>query len=56
MERRALNTAEVQTALADLPGWEVVDGKLSKLFRFQSFAAAMGWMVSVAIYADCRVS
>ena len=28
MERRALNTAEVQTALADLPGWEVVDGKL----------------------------
>ncbi|NCF65573.1 MAG: 4a-hydroxytetrahydrobiopterin dehydratase [Chloroflexi bacterium] len=52
MERRALNTAEVQTALADLPGWEVVDGKLSKLFRFQSFAAAMGWMVSVAIYAD----
>ena len=52
MERRAIDTAELQAALGDLPGWEVIDGKLSKLYRFNSFAAAIGWMVSVAIYAD----
>ncbi len=52
MERRAINTAELQAALDDLPGWEVIDGKLSKMFLFNSFAAAIGWMVSVAIFAD----
>jgi len=52
MERRAISDTELKTALGDLPGWEVIDGKLSKLYRFKSFAAAMGWMVSVAMYAD----
>ncbi len=52
MERRALNNDELETALVDLPGWEIEDGKLSKTFRFKSFAQAMGWMVSVGIYAD----
>ena len=52
MERREIDTTELQAALDDLPGWEVIDGKLSKLYRFKSFAAAIGWMVSVAIYAD----
>ena len=52
MERRVLSTAELQTALDDLHGWEIKDGKLSKQYRFQSFAQAIGWMVSVAIYAD----
>lgn len=52
MERRALNNNELETVLVDLPGWEILDGKLTKTFRFKSFAQAMGWMVSAAIYAD----
>jgi 4a-hydroxytetrahydrobiopterin dehydratase len=52
MERRALNDKEVQEALADLAGWEVMDGKLTKKFKFKSFAQALGWMVSAGIYAD----
>ena len=52
MERRALNNDELEAALADLAGWEILDGKLSKTFRFKSFAQAMGWMVSAGIYAD----
>lgn len=52
MERRALNNDELETVLVDLPGWEILDGKLTKTFRFASFAQAMGWMVSAAIYAD----
>lgn len=52
MERRKLTDEEVQTALEQLPGWEVKDGKLHKRFKFDSFARAIVWMVSVAVYAD----
>lgn len=52
MERKALTEVELQAALSELSGWQVVDGKLHKEFKFASFAEAMGWMVSVAIYAD----
>ena len=51
-DRRPLNSAELQAALTELPGWQEIDGKLSKTYKFKSFAAAIGWMVSVAIYAD----
>lgn len=52
MARRKLDEDEINEALKDLPGWEVVGGKLHKLYRFPTFAEAMGWMVSVALYAD----
>ncbi|MGH2537911.1 MAG: 4a-hydroxytetrahydrobiopterin dehydratase [Candidatus Promineifilaceae bacterium] len=52
MERRALTQAELSQALAELPGWEVVDGKLHKRYTFGSFAEAIGWMVAAAIQAD----
>ena len=52
MARTKLSDAEIQAALADLPGWSVQNGKLHKVYKFDSFAAAIGWMVSVAVYAD----
>ncbi len=52
MERRKLTSEEIQVTLEELPGWEVLDGKLHKLYKFDSFAKAIGWMVSVSIYAD----
>ena len=52
MERRKVTTAEVEEALENLAGWSVDDNKLSKQFKFDTFAEAMGWMVAVAIYAD----
>jgi 4a-hydroxytetrahydrobiopterin dehydratase len=52
MTRRKLNQAEIESALVDLPGWQIQDGKLHKLFKFDSFARAIGWMVSVAVFAD----
>ena len=52
MAREKLSQPEIQAALAELTGWAVQDGKLHKVFKFDSFAAALGWMVSVAIYAD----
>jgi 4a-hydroxytetrahydrobiopterin dehydratase len=52
MTRRKLNQAEIESALAGLPGWQIQEGKLHKIFKFDSFAQAMGWMMSVAIFAD----
>ena len=52
MSRRKVSEEEIQEALKDLPGWEVKDGKLHKEYKFKDFAAAMGWMVQVGIFAD----
>lgn len=52
MSHKKLDDDEIRQALAQLPGWSVVDGKLHKEFKFGSFAEAIGWMVSVAIFAD----
>lgn len=51
-DRYPLDDAQLAAALAELPGWDVQDGKLHKVFKFKSFARAMGWMMSVAIQAD----
>ncbi len=52
MTRYKVNAEELTAALAELPGWEVKDGKLHKTYKFGSFAQAIGWMVSIAIHAD----
>ncbi len=52
MTRQKLDDSEIEIALQELSGWEVKDGKLHKTFKFGSFAQAIGWMVSVAIFAD----
>src|SRR5215467_14080031 len=51
-ERRKLSEAEVRARLLELPGWELVDGKLHKAFRFGSFVQAFGFMTSVALVAE----
>jgi len=52
MTRKTLSEQEVIEALSTLPEWELKNGKLHKAFKFNSFAAAIGWMVTVSIYAD----
>jgi 4a-hydroxytetrahydrobiopterin dehydratase len=52
MARKKLNKDEIRAALDELPGWEMKAGKLHKSFKFESFARAIGWMVSVAVHAD----
>ena len=52
MTRRKLNQEEIEFALSGLPGWQLQKGKLYKQFKFNSFARAMGWMMSIAIFAD----
>ena len=52
MKKYKLETADLNAVLQELPGWEVKAGKLHKTIKFGSFAQAMGWMVSAAVYAD----
>ena len=50
--RQKLSEAEVVNRLLEVQGWELVDGKLSKAFLFDSFVNAFGFMASVALAAE----
>jgi 4a-hydroxytetrahydrobiopterin dehydratase len=32
--------------------WQIVEGKLTKTFKFKSFIRAFGWMSQIAIWAE----
>lgn len=50
--RQKLSEAEVVSRLSEAQGWELIDGKLSKTFVFDSFVNAFGFMASVALTAE----
>jgi 4a-hydroxytetrahydrobiopterin dehydratase len=52
MTRYKVSDEELTAVLPQLPGWQIKEGKLHKTYKFGSFARAMGWMMSIAIYAD----
>ncbi len=41
-------------ALAALPGWDVVDGKLHRKFEFADFPRAFAFMTQVAFAAEAK--
>ena len=49
-----LTDEQVDKALAALPGWACVDGKLHKELRFTDFNEAFGFMARVALVAEKR--
>jgi 4a-hydroxytetrahydrobiopterin dehydratase len=48
----ALTEGQIQYALQELPGWEVIGGKLHREFKFRNFTEAFGFMTKVAIEAN----
>jgi 4a-hydroxytetrahydrobiopterin dehydratase len=50
--RGPLTSQQISEALASLPGWTVVDGKLHRRYRFGSFREAFGWMTMAALAAE----
>src|SRR5262245_52071184 len=46
--------ARVRALLAELPGWEAIDGdgKLHRQFRFADFRGAMGFVMRMALLAE----
>lgn len=49
-----LSAEERAEALADLTGWEEIEGRdaIKKEFKFKSFVEAWGWMSQMAIVAE----
>ena len=47
-----LSKAELSSALSQLNGWSVKDGKLHRQLQFASFVEAFGFMSSVALVAE----
>ena len=49
---KPLATAEIDAALAGLPGWSLAGDALVKEFKFSSFREAMAFMVRVGFEAE----
>ena len=47
-----LTQNEIETELKALPGWNLIDGKLHKTFKFDDFVAAWGFMSRAALVAQ----
>ncbi|MGK7879901.1 MAG: 4a-hydroxytetrahydrobiopterin dehydratase [Crocosphaera sp.] len=47
-----LSADELQTALNELEGWTIQEGKLHRKFQFLSFVEAFGFMSSVALVSE----
>jgi 4a-hydroxytetrahydrobiopterin dehydratase len=47
-----LNSAEIQSRLADLPGWSIEDGQLIKAWHTASFAHGVLFIVAIAQLAE----
>ena len=44
-----LEEAQLKAALEKLPGWEVRDGKLARVFKFKDFGDAFAFMAACAL-------
>jgi 4a-hydroxytetrahydrobiopterin dehydratase len=49
---KKLTPSELETAIAQLSGWKLVNDKLNKSFKFKNFVEAFGFMTKVAIVAE----
>jgi 4a-hydroxytetrahydrobiopterin dehydratase len=47
-----LSDERIREELSKLDGWNIKDGKLAKLFKFDNFVKAFGFMTQVAIEAE----
>ncbi len=45
---------EIRNNLANVPGWEMIDGKLHRSFKFENFSRAFGFMSSLALVAEAK--
>lgn len=52
LEYRKLSSEETQSRLANLPEWGIVDGMLSRSFKFKSYKDGVVFATAVAYLAD----
>ena len=46
------SATEIQQRVGELKGWSLKQGKLYRLFEFENFVEAFGFMASVALRAE----
>ena len=46
---KRLESEEIATAMSQLQGWDVRDGKLARTYRFRDFADAFAFMAACAL-------
>lgn len=51
-ERKRLTPEELNEAVSGLDGWSVEDGKLHKVYEFENFVEAFGFMAAAALCAE----
>ena len=52
MERRKLEQSEVESNLANLPGWTLDNGQITKTYTFDTYKAGLVFAVAVGHLAD----
>ena len=48
----ALSATQIDQALANLAGWSVADGKLTKTWKLADFKQALGFITQIGLYAE----
>jgi 4a-hydroxytetrahydrobiopterin dehydratase len=51
-EYRKLSENEIEKEVAELEGWKLVTSKLNRIFQFQNFIQAFGFMTRIALEAE----
>jgi 4a-hydroxytetrahydrobiopterin dehydratase len=54
MKRTPITGDDLARAVAALPGWSLVGGKLHREFRFPDFVRAFSFMSAAALVAEAR--
>jgi 4a-hydroxytetrahydrobiopterin dehydratase len=49
-----LDEAQVRERLRELPGWSLENGKLHRVFEFDDFVSAFGFMTRLALVAEAQ--
>ena len=52
MERRKLDSNEIDVRLAELPGWTLDNGQIAKTYIFDTYKAGLVFAVAVGHLAD----
>jgi len=51
-ERRKLSESQIASALKELPGWSLREGKLHRELNFDDFVGAFSFMTGAALVAE----
>ena len=54
MRPSKMTDEEIRNNLANVPGWEMIDGKLHRSLKFENFSRAFGFMSSLALVAEAK--